>query len=95
MMEIVQDLAPGAQVFFATAFTSEASFAQNIVDLNTAGCSVIVDDVSYSDEDPFQDSTIALAVNTVVANGAIYFSSAANSGNASNGTSNDVGRRFH
>lgn len=87
MMEIVQDMAPGAQVFFATAFTSESSFAQNIIDLNTAGCSVIVDDVSYSDENPFQDSTVAQAVNSVVAHGAIYFSSAANSGNATDGTS--------
>jgi len=87
MMEIVQDLVPAADVIFATAFTSESSFAQNIIDLNGAGCSVIVDDVSYSDENPFQDSTVALAVNQVVANGAIYFSSAANSGNVTNGTS--------
>jgi hypothetical protein len=87
MMEIVQDLVPGAQVIFATAFTSESSFAQNIVDLNTAGCSVIVDDVSYSDEDPFEDSSVAQAVNAVVGNGAIYFSSAANSGNMTNETS--------
>jgi subtilisin family serine protease len=89
MMEIVQDLAPNAQLYFATAFISEASFASNIIALGTAGCTVIVDDVSYSDEDPFQDSTVAQAVNTFVAAGPsnIYFSSAANSGNATNGNS--------
>lgn len=86
MMEIVQDLAPNSQVYFATAFTSESSFAANIVALGAAGCTVIVDDVSYSDEDPFQDSTIAQGVNTFVAAGPsnIYFSSAANSGNLTN-----------
>lgn len=87
MMEIVQDLAPSAQVYFATAFTSEASFATNIVALGTAGCKVVVDDVSYDDEFPFQDGLIAKAVNTYVATGGIYFSSAANDGNKTNGTS--------
>lgn len=87
MMEIIQDLAPSSQVFFATAFTSEASFAANIVALGAAGCKVVVDDVSYSDEFPFQDATIAKAVNTYVATGGIYFSSAGNSGSKTDGTS--------
>lgn len=87
IMEIVQDLAPESQVYFATAFTSESSFATNIVALGQAGCTVIVDDVTYSDEDPFQDSTVAQAVNTFVATGGIYFSSAANSGNLTNANS--------
>jgi Subtilase family len=80
MMEIVQDLAPGSQLFFATAFAGESSFAANILALGAAGCKVIVDDVSYADEFPFQDSVIAKAVNTFVASGGIYFSSAGNSG---------------
>ena len=33
MLEIIHDLAPNAQLYFATAFTSIASFAQNIRDL--------------------------------------------------------------
>ena len=81
MMEIVYDLAPGAQLFFATGFNSEASFAQNIVDLRKAGCDVIVDDIFYFDESPFQDGVVAQAVNTVTADGAIYFSAAGNEGN--------------
>ncbi|MFO1325039.1 MAG: S8 family serine peptidase [Burkholderiales bacterium] len=87
MMEIVHDLAPGAQLIFATAFNGVASFAQNIIDLAAAGCSVIVDDVSYSDEGAFQDGPIAQAVNQVTAAGVVYFSSAANSGNLTSGTS--------
>lgn len=87
MMEIIQDMAPGAQIYFATAFTSAASFAANILALGAAGCTIIVDDVSYGDEAVFQDGLIAQAVNTFVAGGGIYFSSAANSGNLSSGTS--------
>jgi subtilisin family serine protease len=88
MMEIVHDMAPGAQLFFASAFNGEQSFADNIRTLrNTYHCDVIVDDVSYSDEAPFQDSTVALAVDDVVNDGAIYFSSAANSGNLTSLTS--------
>lgn len=87
MMEIVYDMAPGSTPIFATAFTSEPQFAQNILDLQAAGCKVIADDVTYSDEGVFQDTIIAQAVNQVVASGSTYFSSAANSGSALFGNS--------
>lgn len=91
MLEIIHDIAPGAKLFFATAFTNITSFAQNIRDLRTAGCDIIVDDVFYFVESPFQDGApgptntnggaVIEAVNDVVADGAMYFSSAGNSGN--------------
>ena len=87
MLEIVHDLAPGAQLFFATAFNGPASFAQNILNLRTAGCDIIVDDITYFAEGAFQDDIISQAVNTVTASGALYFSSAGNSGNLNDGTS--------
>ena len=87
MLEIVHDLAPGAQLFFATANGGQAQFAQNILDLSTAGCDVIVDDVSYFAEPVFQDGIIAQSVNTVITNGVQYYSSAGNSGNLNDGTS--------
>jgi Subtilase family len=97
MLEIVHDLAPGAQLYFATGTSTIAQFAQNIRDLRTAGCDIIVDDVSYFAESAFQDGTpgatntnggaVTQAVNDVVAAGALYFSSAANSGNKSDNTS--------
>ncbi len=87
MMEIIHDMAPGAKLYFATAFTSDASFADNIIALAAAGCKVIVDDVSYSEEPAFQDGIIAQAINQVTAAGVIYFSSAANSGSLTKGTS--------
>jgi uncharacterized repeat protein (TIGR01451 family) len=87
MLEIIHDLAPGAALGFATAFTSEASFAQNILDLQADGCNIIVDDVIYLDESPFQDGPVAQSVNTVTGLGALYFSSAGNEGNTNDLTS--------
>ena len=99
MLEIIHDLAPGAQLYFATAFTSLTSFANNIRALRAAGCDIIVDDVFYYVETPFQDGqassvvsttnggVVIQAVNDVTADGAMYFSSAGNSGNLNDGTS--------
>lgn len=88
MLEIIHDLAPNATLGFATAFTSDASFAQNIRDLRSVGhCDIIVDDVVYYNESPFQDGPIAQSVNVVTAAGALYFSSAGNEGNTIDGTS--------
>lgn len=86
MLEIVHDLAPGATLLFATAFTSQSSFAQNILDLRTSGADIIVDDVGYFAEAAFQDDDVASAVDSVVADGALYFTSAGNSGNLNDGT---------
>jgi|APTNR8051073442_1049403.scaffolds.fasta_scaffold19316_2 hypothetical protein len=86
MMEIIQDMAPGVRQIFATAFNGVASFADNIRALRAAGADIIVDDVSYFNEGVFQDGPIAQAVNDVVADGALVFSSAGNSGNVSSGT---------
>ena len=88
MMEIVHDIAPGAKLFFATAFTSAASFANNIRTLRDVyGCDIIVDDINYFNEGAFQDGPIAQSVNYVTTSGALYFSSAGNSGSLTAGTS--------
>jgi len=87
MLEIVHDMAPGASLYFATAFGGVAQFATNIINLRAAGCDIIVDDVTYYNEGAFQDGPIAQAVNQVTAAGALFFSSAANSGNKNDGQS--------
>ncbi|HZF16640.1 MAG TPA: S8 family serine peptidase [Steroidobacteraceae bacterium] len=88
MMEIVHDVAPGAKLFFASAFNSPESFADNIRTLRfTYHCDIIVDDVIYYFESPYQDDIIAQAVNDVTHDGAMYFSSAGNEGNFDDGTS--------
>jgi len=87
MMEIVHDMAPDAELYFSAPGDTDEQFAQNILDLATAGCQVIVDDVLSLDESPFEDQQIAAAVNTVTASGVFYFSSAGNQGNVDDGTS--------
>jgi subtilisin-like proprotein convertase family protein len=88
MMEIVHDLAPGANLFFATAFNSPESFADNIRTLRfTYHCDIIIDDVIYFFESPYEDDIIAQAVNDITADGGMYFSSAGNEGNNDDGTS--------
>ncbi|MEO7794721.1 MAG: S8 family serine peptidase, partial [Thermoanaerobaculia bacterium] len=87
MLEIVHDLAPGAALGFATALGGQAQFAQNILDLAASGCQVIVDDVIYLNESPFQDSAPSEAVDEVTAQGVLYLSSAGNEGNLDDGAS--------
>jgi subtilisin-like proprotein convertase family protein len=91
MLEILHDIAPKAELGFATAasvFSTDADFAANIRALRfDAGCDILVDDILYFNESPFQDGIIARAVNDVTADGALYFSSAGNEGNTLDGTS--------
>ncbi len=89
MLEIINDLAPGAQLFFATAGGGQANMAANILALagGSNNCDIIVDDFTYFAEGVFQDGVISQAVNTVTAGGALFFSSAGNSGNLNDGTS--------
>jgi uncharacterized repeat protein (TIGR01451 family) len=89
MLEIVNDLAPGAQLFFATALNGQANMAANILALagGSNNCDIIIDDFTYFAEGVFQDDVIARAVNTVTAAGALYFSDAANGGNLNDGAS--------
>ena len=87
LLEIIHDLAPGADLAFATGQGGPAQMAQNILDLAAAGCDVIADDVFYFVEPPFQDGIIAQAVDQVADGGVLYFSSAGNSGRLNAGTS--------
>jgi subtilase family protein len=90
MMEIIHDLAPKAQLYFA-GFDIDPTmeeFAANILTLrDTYLCDIVVDDVTFFAEGAFQDDVIARAVNTVTASGGLYFSAAGNSGRKSVGTS--------
>ena len=87
MFEIVHDLAPGADLFFADGGGGRAQMAQNIEDLCAAGANIIVDDIGYLGASAFQDDVIAQAISAAAANGCFYFSSAGNAGNLNDGTS--------
>jgi hypothetical protein len=111
MAQIIHAVAPGAQLFYATAFNSIEDFANNILALRgispnpgpfgnvpDGGCDVIVDDVFFFIESGLHDgqtgsvmsttntAIVTQAVNDVTANGALYFSSAGNSGNLNDDT---------
>ena len=84
MIEIVHDVAPDAEVAFATAFFGRAGFANNVIRLrDEAECDVIVDDIGYLNAAVYQDGLVAQAVDQVTADGANYFSSAGNSADRS------------
>ena len=80
MAQLIHDLAPGASIEFATAFTGLANFANNIIALSNAGAKIIVDDVVYFAELAYQEDAISQAIDQVTAAGVTYFSSSGNEG---------------
>ena len=80
MLQIVHDVAPGANLAFHTAVEGEADFASGITALAATGAKVIGDDIGYFDEPFFQDSLVGEAIDTAAAHGVAYFSAAGNNG---------------
>ena len=87
LLEIVHDLAPGADLYFATGIGGQARMAVNIEALCEAGANVIVDDIGYPSEAAFQDDIVAKGVNAAVAGGCVFFSAGGNDGNLTHVTS--------
>lgn len=85
MLEIVHDVAPGANLLFHSAFNNTAgpapsqTIADAITNLVNAGADIIVDDVGILTQARFQDGPAAQAVDAAKAAGVAYFSSAGNS----------------
>ena len=86
LLEIIHDLAPGAELYFATGSGGQAQMAANIEALCEAGANVIVDDIGYTLEAAFQDDIVAQGVNAAVAGGCYFFSAGGNDGNLTHGT---------
>lgn len=78
MLQIIHDLAPGAQLSFASAFNGLFQFADNIRALRTTGADIIADDVSYYIEPFYQEGPVSVAISDVVGSGALYFTAAGN-----------------
>ena len=80
MIELIHDLAPGADIFFHTAFTTPSVFARGIEELVGCGADIIVDDVIYFLEPMFQDGIIAQAAIAAIDQGVLFFSAIGNLG---------------
>jgi subtilisin family serine protease len=82
MLEIIHDLAPGAQLAFSGPQTSvEMVSAINYLANNAfggQGCDIIVDDLGFLSEPAFEDGKIANAVKSVVEKGIVYLTAAGN-----------------
>ena len=105
MLEIVHDVAPGARLYFHSAFnntnpsglvtgvgtpTPDQSIADAISGLaGQSGMRIIVDDVGYLATARFQDGAAARAANAASAAGIAYFSAA---GNSATDATREIGR---
>lgn len=79
MLEIVHDLAPGAELLFANGIDSALTFTQAVECLAAAGADVIVDDLGFFGEPYFEDGALAESVRDAVRAGVSYHSAAGNS----------------
>jgi hypothetical protein len=92
MLQVVHDLAPDAELAFATAYSTELEFARHIEELaepvsaGGAGADVIVDDVAYFEEPFFQEGPVADAVRKVTSEGVVYLTAAGNDNLIEGGT---------
>lgn len=82
MLEIIYDLAPGAQLYFSGLenYTGNVNLrAQRIAELENYGCNIIVDDI-YSIYEPFftDETELGTAIRDFIANGNVYISAAGN-----------------
>lgn len=83
MLQIIHDIAPGAELAFRTGYLGELDMARGIRELANAGTHIIVDDLSYITEPFFRDGVISQTIDSVVSEGHTFFSSAGNFGRAS------------
>jgi hypothetical protein len=95
MLQVVHDLAPHAELAFATAYSTELEFAHNIerlaepVSAGGGGADVIVDDVAYFEEPFFQEGPVANAIRKVTGEGVVYLTAAGNDNLIESGTGNE------
>ena len=80
MLQIVHDVAPGAELAFRTGYLGEQDMARGIREMADSGVNIIVDDLSYVTEPFFRDGVISQTIDSVVSEGVTFFSSAGNFG---------------
>ena len=83
MLQIIHDVAPGADLLFQSGIDGVAAYANAIANLAANGADIIVDDLLIINEPMFQDGIVAQAVDAAVAGGVAYYTAAGNSGRQS------------
>jgi hypothetical protein len=79
MLEIIHDIAPGADLYFHDCGSNMIAFNSAIDALINAGCKIIVDDITWLNGALFEDGTIAQHINYVTSQyGVLYISAAGN-----------------
>ena len=79
LLEIIHDIARGAELAFSEGFGTRATFINSLNFLvNDADVDIIVDDIGFLNEPYFQDGMVAQAVEDAIAKGVVYVSAAGN-----------------
>lgn len=82
MLQIVHDVAPGAELAFSTGILSPRDFEIAIQKLDEAGCDIVVDDITFVSEPMFGEGRIAKVIKEYTSKpGKSYFTSAGNFAN--------------
>jgi hypothetical protein len=83
MLELIHDIAPGAELAFHSCGDSLTTFSGAITALAEAGCDVIIDDLSYVTNPAYQSGIAGEALSAFVKAGGVYFTNQSNFGTAS------------
>ena len=79
LLEIIYDIAPGAELAFSEGLGTSLTFISSINFLiNFAQVDIIVDDIGFLNQPYFQDGMVAQAVEDAIAKGVVYVSAAGN-----------------
>ena len=97
MLEIVHDIAPGAELYFHDSGNNVIAFNNAVDALAGAGCDIICDDIGWIFEPFFEDGVVASHVRGVVeSNDTLYVSAAGNDALTHyQGDFEPVGTNFH
>ncbi len=85
-LEVLHDVAPGADLYFAGIDVGVGGYAAAVRSLHEMGVDIIVDGINVFDEPAFQHGTAALAYREVAEKGTLLFISSGNEGNVDSGT---------
>ena len=66
MLQIIHDIAPGAQLYFHDSGTSPKDFNLAIDALLAAGCQIICDDISFTNDPVYEDGVSAAHIQKLI-----------------------------